>query len=153
MARKKILTSTDHKGVHEEGIAAEAMKPGQAAIENATALVSGRSTFEPPDLSADGDKTGFAIVLEDRTQGGTITDSYATGERLFLYYPALGEKINVLVQASAGALVKGDLLILDDDTGDFIKTTGSPGSEPFEVLEASSDSASDRHVLCRFVGH
>ena len=154
MATKVIVAESSPRGKFVEGLADEALTPGMGfRVKANTEPVSGRFTYEKPDLTANGDAVpGLGIVDLDRSQGKTVSDSYAANERVFGYIPVNGEEVYLLFKASVANLQIGDLAILEDDTGLWLKTTGSPGSQPFMVKETSATSASARLVLCEFVG-
>ena len=107
------------------------------------------------DISADG--AGFSgacfIVTEEglATYGKGITsatsfDSYAAGQLASVYAPQNGDELNLLfknVSGTADDVVAGDLMIVDDTTGKFIVTTGSPTVKPAMALEAVTDPTAD----------
>lgn len=147
---KSIVLNTDQQGVFLEGTAGEIVSPGMLlGIEAATEPIGGRLTYEMATLGANGVRSTPIICDIDHLQGKINTDAYAADSRVFGYVPAPGEEVNVLVKASAGALAIGDLLIAEDGTGLWIKTTGTPESEPFVVMETSGDVAANRlvHVM------
>ena len=146
-----IILAANPRGVFLEGIATEACLPGVLVqLDGAVEPIEGRYTWELFNGAADGERILTVIVIENKLEGGTSSTAYAAGDRLFMYVPCPGEHMNVMVQASAGALVIGTTkLIVDDSTGEFIITTGSPESEPFMVMETLSDPSSDTlvHVM------
>ena len=129
-------------------------KPGQCMqLQPATALVGGRHTWELYNADADGgNPKGPPIILrEDSLQGKTATAAYAAGERAFGYIPQTGDEINLLLGDVAGTgddHTKGEILIIDDTTGKFIATTGSPEEEVAQLLETVTDPTADTLAWC-----
>lgn len=153
----EIIVSANPRGVFLEGIVDGTPKPGTIMqIKAATAAVNGRFTWEVFDAGADGDQRLIAVLLPDSLQGKTASDAYVDGDRCFLYVPAPGEELNVLVADISGTgddWAIGDLLIVDDGTGKLIATTGSPESEPFIGLEAVTDPTADHLLHVMYTGY
>ena len=155
----EIVLASNPRGLFKEGIISGTPKPGTLmTIVAATEKVGGRFTWEPFNRDADGDRALVAVLLPDTLQGALATDAYVDGERCFLYCPAAGEEMNVLVSASGtgtgDSIAIGDLLIAVDGTGVLIGTTGDPESEPFQVLETATDVVAAGTLLhCVYTGH
>ena len=106
--------------------------------------------------AADGEQALVAILLEDSLQGKTVDDAFVTGTYGRLYCPIPGDEMQVRhnnVAGTADDVVIGDKLIVDDGTGKFNVTTGSPESEPFIALEAKVDPTADSLVHVMYTGH
>ncbi len=153
MKGNDILLNCD-RSRRMEGVASGTLKPGQIVqIKAATAAANGRFTFEAYNRDADGNRPqGPHFVVDiDELQGKTATDSYADGDRVFVYPPRAGDELNLLVSAAGtgtgDAIAIGDILIVVDGTGLLIQTTGSPEVEPFMALEAATDVDSDGDLL------
>lgn len=162
MARgNSIIVSANPRGVFMEGVlgAGLTVYPGTVVqIQPATALVGGRHTFEVYNADADGGrpKGPIYIVREDGLQGRVMTTPYTAGERLFLYTPLPGEELNLMVGDVAGTgddHTKGEMLIPDDTTGEFVATTGSPEIECAQLLETLTDPAADQLAWCIWTGY
>lgn len=158
MARgKEIIVSADPKGVFLEGIISGTPKPGTCMqVKAATAMVGGRFTYEIYAPGTDGDQRPVIVLLPDSLQGRLATDAYVTGTRGFLYCPAPGEELNMLMLDIAGTAddhAIGDILMIDSGTGQLIITTGSPEMESFICLETAVDPAADALLLCMYTGH
>lgn len=146
-----ILVTFEADVVREEGIVAagETHYPGTIVQkQSATALVGGRHTYELYNADADGarPKGPFYLVLEDAYQGRTVNDPYAAGERLFLAVLRPGLEFNGLLSNLSGTAddhTKGEMLIVDDTTGEFIATTGTPETEVAQLLETVTDPTAD----------
>ena len=157
-----IVVSGDPKGHFTEGYITGALKPGTMVIMTAAVEpINGRFTYKAWDGAADGERDEVIILLADFMQGKTKTDAYVSGDRCFLYHPVAGDEIQVLCRnlTSSGsgsgttdAFAIGDKLIVKDTFGTFIKTTGSPESEPFKVIETVAALTADTLVLCRYTG-
>src|SRR5687767_4248385 len=148
MARgNSILVGFEMQGRREEGIVAtgETHYPGVAVQAKVSAgLTGGRYTYELYNADADGGrpKGPIYIVLEDAYQGRTVSDPYTAGERLFLYCPLPGDELNLLISNLSGTgddHTAGEMLIIDDTTGEFIATTGTPETEVAQLLETITD--------------
>jgi len=148
-----ILLAAHPRGIFLEGICGEIFSPGNLLqLDAAVEPVNGRYTFEEWDGTADGEQAIVIVAMPDKLQGRTADTAYAAGDRCFAYVPCPGEELNVMVQASAGALAIGAKLIRDDATGTLILTTGTPEQEPFIILETASDPASDSLIHCMATG-
>lgn len=164
MARgSEIVVTSNPKGMFLEGLIDGTPKPGtMMQIKAATEPVNGRPTWTAYNRDADGDRPAgpVAILLPDHLQGKTTADAYVSGDRGFLYAPIAGEELNVLCANLTGtgsgtddAFAIGDLLIPDDGTGKFLKTTGSVEIEPFCVLETVAAIVADTLVFSMYTGH
>lgn len=162
MARgNEIIVSANPRGVFMEGFIGEGLtpKPGTVMqIQAATSLTGGRHTFELYNADADGGmpKGPLYVLLADTLRGKTNTDAYAAGDRAFLYTPVAGEELNMLVANLGGTAddhALGEMLIVDDGTGLLIATTGTPESEPFQLLEAITDPTEDTLAWCMYTGY
>jgi len=153
----EIIVSGEPRGVFLEGFVSGTPKPGTVMqIVAGTEPVGGRHTWEAYNADADGNQRLAAVLLPDQLQGKLATDAYASGDRCYLYAPAMGEELNMLVANISGtgdAFAIGDILMVDDGTGKLIATTGSPESEPFIVLETVAALAADALVWCMYTGY
>ena len=154
--RKIIVTPESQlRGRFIEGVLEEIVSPGNLLQFKAATEPdgTGRYTFEEFDGAADGERSVTIVALENKLAGKTASDAYAAGDRVFAYIPAIGDELNVMVQASSGAVAIGTKYIKDDGTGTLIITTGTPESEPFIALETASDPASDSLMHMMFTGN
>jgi hypothetical protein len=143
-----------------EGIIAsgETPKPGTIVQkQSATALQGGRHTVEIYNADADGanPKGPYYLLVEDKYQGRTVSDAYAAGERCFMVVPRHGDEYNLLILNLAGTgddHTKGEILIIDDTTGKFIATAGSPEDEVAQLLETITDPTADTLAWCVWQG-
>lgn len=151
MARGNRIIITPERCFKVEGIIAsgETPKPGQIVqIQAATAVNGGRHTWEIYNADADGGrpKGPFILLCEDLLQGKTTSDAYAAGDRAFGAILMPGCEFNGLLLNIAGTAddhALGEILIVDDTTGKFIATTGSPETEYAMLLEAVTDPTAD----------
>lgn len=153
----EIIVSSEPRGRLTEGIIDGTPKPGTCMqVKAGVPMVGGRFTYEAFNRDADGNLGTVWVLLPDHLQGKLTTDAYVSGARGFLYAPAHGEELNMLVANIAGTAddhAIGDQLMIDDGTGKLIATTGSPESEPFRLLEAITDPTVDTLALCEYTGH
>lgn len=156
MARNEIVLAADPKGRFIEGIIDGTPVPGTCMqIKAGVEPVGGRLTYEVYNTSADGEQRAVFVLREDHLQGLTKTDAYVSGARGFLYAPAMGEELNMLVaniSGTADAFAIGDLLMIDDGTGKLVATTGSPEMESFQVMETVAALSADTHIMCVYTG-
>lgn len=139
-----------------EGIIAsgETPYPGMIVqLQVATALVGGKHTWEIYNADADGGnpKGPYILLVEDKYQSKTVSDAYAAGARAFGVTPRHGFEYNLLLLNISGTgddHTKGEVLIVDDTTGKFIATTGSPEQEAARLLETITDPTSDTLAWC-----
>jgi hypothetical protein len=163
MARgNRIIVSSEPRGKFREGIVAsgQTIYPG-SVVQNVatTALVAGRHTVTAYDADADGGRPKggpFMVVIEDYLQGKLATTAYTAGERIFMYIPGAGDEMNLLIQNLSGTAddhAAGEVLIVDDTTGKFIATTGSPETEVAVLKEAITDPTADTLAWCEWTGY
>ena len=99
--------------------------------------------------ASDGAFGAVKIVVEDNLVGKTVTDAYYDGSRVRFYTPLPGDEVLLLVKAGENVVI-GDQLIMDTSEGLWIKTTGTPKQQPFEVMESSDGAlAEDSLLICR----
>ncbi|MCK9570500.1 hypothetical protein M0R72_16250 [Candidatus Pacearchaeota archaeon] len=141
-----IVVEANPRGKFCEGIVSGTPYPGTIMqIKAATEPVGGRFTYEAYNRDADGNRPQgpLYVLCEDKLQGKAATAAYADGDRCFLYCPLAGDELNVLVSAAGTSTgdsqAIGGLLIVNDGDGTCVATTGSPESEPFVVMETTSD--------------
>ena len=145
-----IIIASNPRGVFLEGkiAAAQTPKPGTIMQIQASAGLDGnqRYTFEMYNRAADGNNTqGPLCVLLDDPRFNPTT-AYAAGDACRVYVPVAGEELNCLIGDVAGTgddHAFGDILMVDDGTGELIATTGTPESEPFMLMEVITDPTAD----------
>ncbi len=153
-----IIVTSDPKGQFEEGYVktSQTFYPGMVVLRDASvALKGGKHTYKIYDESGDGNNPTGAlwIVLEDGRIGKTTSDSFAAGERCFLYSPRAGEELNLLLLNIAGTAddhALGEKLMIDTGTSKFIITTGSPEQEVAQLLEVVTDPTTDTLAWCQW---
>lgn len=153
MARgsNQIIVSSEPAGKFQEGFvkSGETFYPGMIVQKDPSVVLrQGRHTYKIYNRDADGDNPAGPhwVVLPDYLRGGLVTDSFAAGERCFLYAPLPGDELNLLVKNIAGTgddHAVGEILMVDDDTGKLVATTGSPEREVCQLLEAITDPTAD----------
>jgi hypothetical protein len=152
-----IVVSGAPAGRFLEGIISGTPKPGtMMQIKAATEPVNGKPTWEVFNGAADGENSLVAILLEDNLQGKTVEDAFVTGTLGRLYCPIPGDELQVLLQDVAGTgddHAIGEKLMVDDGTGKFIASAGTPESEPFVLLETITDPEADTLAHVMYTGH
>lgn len=142
---KDTIVLKSKAGTQIEGDLAAAVtpKPGQAIS------LKSDDTWEPWNGAADGEQDEVVILQEDANLGKLPSAAYAASSRFYAWIPLPGDEMNVLV-ASGETIVIGTKLIIDDSTGKFLATTGSPEMEPFKAIEASGGAlAADTLIAVR----
>lgn len=152
-----VTPGVERRGIQKEGIITGALKPGTALeVTPGTALSGTVFTYRAYAPGTDGERRPVIVLLPDRLQGALETDAYTTGRRGYIYFPAMGEELNMLkgdVSGTADDFAIGDMLMLDTGTGKVIASTGSPESEPFQCLETVTDPTADQLVWCLYTGY
>lgn len=154
-----IIVNAEPRGRFLEGIISGTPKPGTAMqIDFSVALQGGRHTWVVYNRDADGNRPAgpIGILLPDDLQGQLATTAYVTGTRCFLYVPQAGDELNLLIADVAGTgddHDAGEILMIDDGTGKFIATTGSPESECAVLCEAITDPTADQLSWCIWSGY
>jgi hypothetical protein len=151
MRGNKIIVSSEPQGQLVEGIIGAGLtpKPGTIMqIDASIALNNGRHTWVLFNADADGGmpKGPYILLKEDDLRGKTYDDAYAASDRAFGIIPHRGDEYNVRLLDVAGTgddHTKGEILIVDDTTGKFIATTGSPEEEVAILLETITDPVAD----------
>ena len=153
----EIIVSAQPKGQFLEGWISGALKPGQCVqVKAGTEPVGGDFTYEKAAPSSDGDYLPIIVLLPDRLQGKLETDAYVDGDRCFLYVPAPGELLNMLLLDISGTgddFTIGQKLMVDNATGKLIAFTGTPESVPFICMETVTDPTADHLTLCMRTGN
>lgn len=161
MARgSEIIVTSDPQGRFDEGVIAAGQTPKPGTImqkDISVALSGGRHTFKIYDRAADGNRPAGAlwVLLADNLQGKAPTEAYAAGDRARFYSPQPGDELNLLMGDVSGTgddHVKGELMMVDDGTGELIAATGSPESTPFQLLESVTDPVADQLVWVSYGG-
>lgn len=153
---------TPDRGFPVEGYLAsgETVYPGMCVqIDPTQSTIGNRFAWKIYDRDADGNNPAgpHIILTEDLLQGKTMSDAYATtsGTRLFGFIPQAGCELNLLLKDISGTgddHTKGEILMVDDGTGKFIATTGSPEREPALLLETVTDPVADTMAHCVWAG-
>lgn len=117
----KILLKGEYEA-YDEGIASGTIYPGMLIKRTAAAGVGTSCTVAVHATAGGGGEC--AIAIENALYGETITDAYASGERVRFVTPQLGDWLYILVAAGAAAIVYNDKLVSNGD-GTFKKDTGT----------------------------
>lgn len=151
-----IVVSPEPRGRFFQGPVSGALRPGVVVqIKIATEKVSGNFSFEVFNTGGDGRRPfGPILVLcEDRLQGKTINDAYASGDLATVYCPLPGDELLMMLGDVAGTDTDthaiGDPYMVDEDTGELIAPS-SEECQPFVCLETIStglDADTLAHVM------
>lgn len=156
MKGTRILVTSKPRGVFEDVYISGTPSPGTVMqIKAATAAVGGVFTMEVFNADTDGDQRMIAVLLERDQDTSIYSDAYADGELGRVYFPAMGEKLNMRFENTAGTgddVAIGDLLEVNDTTG-LLQATASGESEPFVALEAVTDPMAYHWEMCMYTGY
>lgn len=153
-----LATGVQPRGVIKDVIIYGTPKPGTVMqLRTAAGLTAeNMETFEVYAPGTDGERRPIAVLLEDQLSGKTYADAYVSGTRGRVYFPVMGEYLNMRILDISGTGDDhsfGELLMVDTGTGKLIATTGTPESEPFQLLETITDPVADTLALCRYTGY
>lgn len=158
MSREEVILTPNPRGRFEECIISGTPYPGTCMTIKAGVEMddTGVFTYEPFNAdAADGERFTVAVLYEDFLQGKTKENAYADGARGFLYFPVAGEELMMRIKNVSGTAddyTIGQRLIIDDSTGELIATTGSPESEPFQMLETVTDPTAAFWAMVKYTG-
>ena len=151
-----IMISAEPEGKTLSGVISGTPKPG-TVMEIETPFYRGNNhlwrVYQP---GTDGERRIIAVLLEDHHQGFGVDDAYVTGKPGRLYVPKPGEMLNMRfldVAGTADDYTAGGMCIVDSGTGKLLATTGTPESEPFQILEAVTDPTADFLAPCMYTGY
>lgn len=114
-------------------------KPGTCMqIKAATVAVQGKFTFEVYNQASDGQPGPVAVLLADDMRGKLPTDAYVTGTIGEVYWPVVGDELNMLVDASLGDIAVGDKFVIDDGTGKLVAAPAQADVVAGDVGDAAS---------------
>lgn len=166
------------RGRLESGIVEGTPKPGTCMeMKAATAAVNGQFTWLVAGTVQvfDGQPMGVVVLLEDDMQGKLVSDAYATATQGFLYWPAVGDELNMRIADPSGNIAVGDKFEIDDGTGVLNRITtqvadyATPGLDTeaeliaainlnrrratFQALEAMTDPGAEALLHCRCIAN
>lgn len=161
MARGNVILLTPDRAHKQEGIIGSGLtpKPGTVMQNDYSQAKQGeRYVWKLYDADADGGRPKSEIIIldMDKFQGRDATTAYAEGERAFGFTPLPGCRFNGLkgdVSGTGDDFAKGDILIIDDTTGKFILTTGTPETEVSVCEETVTDPTTDQLVEMTWTGY
>lgn len=151
-----IIISADPKGKFLEGVVNGTPKPGTVMEIETPFYEGGRHLYRVYQPGTDGERRAIMVLIEDKMFGNDLNAAYVDGSRCYLYCPIAGEELNMLFADVGGT---GDdhtaleMAIVDTGTGKLVATTGSPESEPFQLLVTVTDPAADFLAPCMFTGY
>lgn len=147
-SRNTIVVSVDPRGRFHEGTLASGQtpKPGTVVCQAS----DGTWSVGTPGGTISGSSAPLTVVLEDALQGKSVGDAYADGSHVFLYDPANGEDLMMIVKDISGTgdtHAVGDLLSVDAATGKLVASTGN--RSPFQLKEVSGTAGYTADTLSR----
>ncbi len=165
MKGTRILIVSKPRGVFEDiyvvgtpkpGVVME-IEPSVAAIGNIFhyAVYGTQAGSGGQYVSNDGDRKAIAVLLERDQDGKTFDDAYVDDDLGRVYFPAMGEMINMRIEDVAGTgddFIIGEELMVDDGTGKLLTADSNAEAHPFTCLEAITDPTADHLAWCRFNG-
>ncbi|MGL6095039.1 MAG: hypothetical protein ACRC7O_04465 [Fimbriiglobus sp.] len=146
-----IIVSAEPKGSWTEGYYGVGVtpKPGQIVqVDLSVPMIGGRHTYKLYARTASGDRTAGPayVTLPDDLRGKDNSTAMAAGDRAFLYSPEAGDELNLLLADVAGTAddhTAGEILMIQNNTGKLIATTGSPQEDVAVLMETVTDPAAD----------
>lgn len=163
---KNIVASGDPKGVFRDVIISGTPYPGMIMEMTTAAAVQGKQTYQARSTTA-GSKGTIAVLMPDELQGaigvgaslGTnlgndLGDAYVSGRMGRVYFPVMGEDLNLVVGSVAGTaddVAIGDLFGVNNDGK--LKANSSYTSAPFQALETITDPTADYVACFRYLGN
>ena len=165
MKGTRIVVTSKPRGVYEDVYVSGTPKPGTCMeLDVGVAALGNVFTYQAAGvqaasggrgMSADGDRKVIAVLVERDQDGGTYDDAYVDGELGRVYFPAPGERLNMLIENQGGtgdSFVIGDELMVDDGTGKLLAVDSDAEAHPFTVLETVAALTADAHTWVRFNG-
>lgn len=161
MRGTQIIVSSEPKGKFMEGVIGTGITPKPGVImqlDISENLQGGRHVWELYNRDVDGNMPAgpYIVLIENKLLGRDYDTAYAAGERCFGYVPLPGDELNLMisdVSGTADAHTKGEILMVDDGTGEMIATTGTPESEPAMLLETLAAPTVDTLAWCIWTGY
>ena len=122
-----IANGNQPNGRFVTAILSGVLSPGQQLeLKPGVEPVNGNFTYQA--CSAAGANEPAFILMEDNSQGSSITTPYTDGALAQLYVPISGDELNLLYKNIAGtadAFTIGQKVVVDA-TGKFVANTGTP---------------------------
>lgn len=152
------------RGVFEDIFVSGTPKPGTVMELLVTAPVQNKFTYgvygvtgasSGQGVSNDGDRKAIAILVEKDDEAKTFDDAYVTGDQGRVYFPAMGETFNMLIEDVAGTgddFAVAEELMVDNGTGKLLTADSDAEAHPFTCLETVTNPLADHHTWCRFNG-
>lgn len=165
MKGTRILITSKPRGVFEDVYITGTPKPGTVMeIKPSTEPVGNIFNYQAYGTQAaateqyvsnDGDRKCIAVLLEKDQEGKTYDDAYVAGDMGRVYFPVMGEQLNMLFEDVSGTgddLIIGEECMVDDGTGKILTADNNAEVHPFTVLETVTNPMADHWVRCRFNG-
>ena len=140
-----IVLKGNGYGHHDEGVADAAISPGESI------QLASDGKYDPnPATKAESIKGDLLIATEDGLQGKTVSDAYASGDKVFFYIPCCGDHVNVLVKSGEDIAVGDKLNVEGGGSGLFVEAAGADALYQLTALESSGGALGANTLLkCR----
>ena len=166
MKGTRILITSKPRGVFEDVYVNGTPKPGTVMeIDAAIEPIGGVFQYQAYGVTAassgqyvtnDGDRKDIPVLLERDQDGGIYSDAYVSGEMGRVYWPAMGEQVNMLIKDVSGTgdtFTIGEELMVEDGSGKLLTADSDAEAHPFTLLETIATAPTADHVRwCRFNG-
>lgn len=165
MKGSRIIIASNMRGVVESCYINGTPQPGTVMeLDAAVEPVGNLFTWQPYGTTAasggngvtnDGDRKVIAVLLEKDDEGLSYDDAYADGDMGRVYFPVMGEELNMLVEnqpGTADSFAIGDELMVDDGTGKLLACDNNAENHPFTCRETLSALTADAWVRCQYNG-
>lgn len=159
MKGTRILVTSKPRGVFEDVYVVGTPKPGTVMeIEPSVEPIGGlfhyavygtQAASSGQYVSNDGDRKAIAILLEYDQEGGIYSRAYVDDELGRIYWPAMGEQFNMILQDVSGtgdSFVIGEELMCDNGTGKLLTADADAEAHPFTLLETVAVAPTADHV-------
>jgi len=166
MKGTRILITSKPRGVFEDVYVQGTPKPGTVMeVKPSVEAVGGVFRYQAYGVqaadggqyvAADGDRKAIAVLLERDQDGSIYSDAYVDGDLGRVYFPAMGEHLNMILEDVSGTsdtFIIGEELMVDNGTGKLITADSDAQAHPFTLMETVAAAQTADHVRhCRFNG-
>lgn len=148
----QIFTAGEPRGVLVRGIIDGTPKPGQAVNLKPAVARDGNNlfTYRASGRDFDGQPAELIILDADWEIGRLKTDAYVSGTPFKGYIPLVGERCNLLVKASSGAVTIGKKYMVEASSGLFIPVPAYVANYSTGGLDAESEVIAAVNLLKNF---
>ena len=147
MANKTVPTTICLKGrpMIQEGIGSEAITPGNLL----DFVLTGTGAGQVENIDSEGSRGNAMFAIENSQYGKGIDDDYPDGDTVVFGYFIRGDVVFARLEASAGAIVKGDALTADGTVAGVLKKAGATDDAVGFSEDALADNTSIQRIRVR----